>query len=262
MAETTKIQWTHHTFNPWVGCTKVSPGCANCYAEVDTPSRVFGVKWGKGNQRHRTSEANWKKPLTYNRKAAKAGTRSRIFCASLCDVFDSEVPQFWRDDLWALIEKCSHLDWQLLTKRLNVMGLDELLGMVPELWRHQFPPNVWIGHSICTQAEADAVIPELLKINAPVRFVSLEPLLERVSIAHASGLEWAIIGGESGTKAREFQAEWGTQLLSECRALGIKPFMKQVGDRPVGAGDIHAKKGGDMSEWHPSLAVREFPLSA
>ncbi|MEM9213995.1 MAG: DUF5131 family protein [Cyanobacteria bacterium P01_F01_bin.150] len=269
MAETTKIQWTDHTFNPWIGCTKISPGCAHCYAEGATPSRFMGIDWGKGKPRHRTSEANWKKPVTWNNKAKREGVRRKVFCASLCDVFDTEVPQEWRDDLWSLIERCSNLDWQLLTKRLNTMKSSELLDMVPDSWRRRFPRNVWFGHSICTQAEANNVIPKMISIPARTRFLSMEPLLEAVNLAPVIGtsaIHWAIIGGESGSKARPFNIDWLNDFLVDCSEEEIAPFVKQLGAN-VEKG-IHGdrwqienldRKGGNIEAWRPWMQVRLMP---
>ena len=121
MAETSKIEWTDSTFNPWIGCTKVSPGCEHCYAEMDAKRRGW-TKWGKGNQRKRTSPALWKNPIQWNEEAASAGRRQRVFCASLADVFDAEVNDKWRSDLWKLVAKTPHLDWLILTKRPQNLG--------------------------------------------------------------------------------------------------------------------------------------------
>ncbi len=155
MSESTKIEWCDSTFNPWIGCTKISPACDNCYAAVSTPSRTMGVEWGVGQKRHRTSDSNWKLPLRWNemakqkrfvqcgqcglrefRKLTRAGldccsncnampesesapVRPRVFCSSLADVFDNEVDPRWRADLFSLICRTPHLDWLLLTKRIG-----------------------------------------------------------------------------------------------------------------------------------------------
>ena len=117
MGEKSAIAWTEATFNPWVGCSKVSAGCTNCYAERDFAIRRKFVEWGPGKPRRRTSEAYWKQPLKWDRQAAKDGVRRKVFCASLADVFDQEVDDSWRDDLFALIRRTPHLDWLILTKR-------------------------------------------------------------------------------------------------------------------------------------------------
>jgi protein gp37 len=128
MAENSNIEWTHHTFNPWIGCTKVSDGCKNCYAENLMDKRYGRVKWGPQGTRVRTSEANWKKPLKWNREAEAKGERHRVFCASLADVFEDKPDQpemeQWRLELLELIIKTPYLDWLLLTKRPeNVRGM-------------------------------------------------------------------------------------------------------------------------------------------
>lgn len=199
MGENSAISWTDNTWNPWIGCTHVSEGCRNCYAEADFDKRRHVAEWGPGKPRVRTSEANWKKPLAWNRKAEKNGTRPRVFCASLADWLDPEVPAEWLADLLALIFETPNLDWLLLTKR-------------PELWRErltnayewcfehgmkkdalncfiqawiqgrEIPSNVWIGCTVENQ-KATSRIPHLLQIPARVRFLSCEPLLGPVDLS-------------------------------------------------------------------------------
>jgi protein gp37 len=111
MGKNTKLSWYHDTFNPWIGCTKVSPGCVNCYAERDQDKRFHRVVWGRGKPRHRTSVGYWRGPLDWDREAQRANERRRIFCASLADVFDEEVPQSWRRDFFELISQTHWLDW-------------------------------------------------------------------------------------------------------------------------------------------------------
>ena len=159
MAENSAIEWTDHSFNPWIGCTRVSPGCVHCYAETLADKRHGWVAWGPKGNRKRTAPANWRKPLTWNRRAEREGVRYRVFCASLADVFDPHpsIPQEWRAELWALIQETPSLDWQLLTKRP-----ENVMRMVPALWQVEFPPNVWIGTSVEDQERADERIPELV----------------------------------------------------------------------------------------------------
>lgn len=141
MSENSKIEWCDSTMNPWLGCTKVSPACEHCYAEVSTPARALGVTWGAKQDRHRTSAANWKLPVRWNAQHedffAAHGRRRRVFCASLADVFDNAVPPSWRVDLLQLIADTPNLDWLLLTKRIgNAHGmLDEALGDVARAHR-------------------------------------------------------------------------------------------------------------------------------
>src|ERR1035438_1812836 len=118
MGETTGISWTDATFNPWWGCTKVSPGCDHCYAET-FDKRVFGVKahWGKDAPRRLMSDHYWKDPIRWDKKAAKEGVKRKVFCASMADILDDDAPEGQRERLWDLIDQTPNLIWQLLTKR-------------------------------------------------------------------------------------------------------------------------------------------------
>lgn len=222
MAENSKIEWTTHTFNPWMGCTKVHAGCTNCYAEELMDNRYGKVQWGPNGTRVRTADSNWKKPLQWNRAAEKAGERHRVFCASLADVFedwggmilDSNGQRLFshvdinasaidgsvgltmndmRADLFRLIDSTPHLDWLLLTKRP-----ENVRRMWPTFeppnrsrpttdyaaWDNGHRPNVWIGTSVSDQATAIKAIPELLKCRdlSPVLFLSAEPLVGPVDL--------------------------------------------------------------------------------
>lgn len=246
MGEVTKIEWTDHTFNPWIGCTKITNGCEGsacdfCYAET-LVHRYGWAKWGAGEPRARTSEANWKKPLAWNRKAAKEGRRFRVFCASLADVFDAEVPQGWRGELFDVIKATPHLDWQLLTKRPQVAL--KFFTDRPDL---QGLPNVWLGTTVESQKMADLRIPTLMSVPGVVkRFLSCEPLLgpidldetvrrARLAVSVASpvataSIDWVIAGGESGPKARAARPDWFRSLRDQCAATGVPFFFKQWGE--------------------------------
>lgn len=245
MSETSNIEWCDSTFNPWIGCTKVSPACDNCYAEVSTASRSLGVVWGPRNSRHRTSISNWDQPLKWERDHeqffAAHGRRRRVFCASLADVFDIEVPAAWRMDLFSLISQTPNLDWLILTKRIgNVMPMCSGDGLMFDMICNR----VWLGISICNQAEADRDIPKLLNVPAAIRFLSMEPLLDLVSFEgmwvdhpdpayHENMLEridWIIVGGESGHKARPMHPEWVRCMRDQCEELGVPFFFKQWGE--------------------------------
>jgi protein gp37 len=198
MGDTTHISWADATFNPWIGCTKVSPACDGCYAEHLMQNRMGRAEWvgpGKGSgTRERTSPANWRKPLAWNRQAAKDGTRPFVFCSSLADVFDNAVPTEWRRDLFDLIRATPHLTWLLLTKRPgNIVYLfgetnPTLPGGRPgdpdptRAW----PRNAAIGCTIVTQEEADRDIPKLLAAKAALKpafaFLSMEPLIGAVDM--------------------------------------------------------------------------------
>ena len=234
--ENSNIEWTDHTFNPWMGCTKVSDGCKNCYAETLMDKRYGKVKWGPQGQRVRTSAANWKKPLKWDREAAAAGKRARVFCASLADVFEDKPDQRdemdkWRTELFQLIQDTPNLDWLLLTKRPeNVM---EMVGNVP--WYYGLP-NVWIGTSVENQEQADKRIPALVSIPAAVRFLSMEPLLGPIDLDLSGsnygihGIDWVIVGGESGPNARPMHPDWARGIRNQCQEAGVPFFFKQWGE--------------------------------
>lgn len=302
MAENTNIEWCDSSWNPWIGCTKVGPGCDHCYAEADFDLRKHRAKWGSGNARSRTSPANWKKPIQWNQQpfseCMKCGwrgelrhspvvknpdgfyppadaacvcpscrhpmlkaARRRVFCASLADVFDNEVPDEWRSDLIRLIEKTPNLDWLILTKRIgNVTRMiEDATDLIDygEGWQSmwgqgKWPDHVWLGATICNQEEADRDIPKLLAVPAAVRFVSMEPLLGPVDLLRARskmmqaagpaameasrkhsvwiGVDWVVVGGESGPKARPIHPDWAYSLAEQCNAAGIPLMFKQWGE--------------------------------
>ncbi|MBF8176952.1 phage Gp37/Gp68 family protein [Herminiimonas contaminans] len=306
MSENTKIEWADHTFNPWEGCQKVGPGCDHCYAESRNARFGAGtaINWGPGAPRRRTSVSNWNKPVIWNKKpffqcegcawrghdANFAGgtlteglpscpscddmrlklARPRVFCASLADVFDNEVPQRWRQDLFDLITDTPNLDWLLLTKRIGnakkmlndvAMCRGALLTANDE---YRPPANVWIGATIVNQEEADRDIPKLLSVPAEKRFLSMEPLLSHVDLTAAylpcetsrdgigmdpetgaheccsecdytgigpeMGIDWVIAGGESGPGARPMHPSWIRSLRDQCVAAEVPFLFKQWGE--------------------------------
>ena len=242
MAENSAIEWTDHTFNPWIGCTKVSPGCDHCYAERDMAARLKVVQWGPHGERVRTKPANWSKPIAWNRRHdeffAQHGRRQRVFCASLADVFDNAVDPAWRADLLELIDQTPNLDWLLLTKRIG-----NVADMLPNGWLMGHT-NVWLGASIVNQVEADRDIPKLVALHAAVKFLSMEPLLGPVDLrGNLPGeralrwhrpmlnmLDWVIVGGESGPAARPMHPKWARDLRDQCAAAGVPFLFKQWGE--------------------------------
>jgi protein gp37 len=289
MAENTKIQWCHSTFNPWRGCSKVSPGCENCYAEALSKRNpaVLG-EWGDGGTRVAASDAMWREPLRWDKAAKAAGVRHRVFCASLADVMEDRPElHLWRERLFRLIQQCHHLDWLLLTKRpenfarfLPWSFAGDAASRPGVVW-----PHVWLGTSVEDQARADERVPHLLRTPAAVRFLSVEPLLGEVNLrpyfahsihcaqAHPGGgpcacprLHWVIVGGESGPGARPCDLAWVRSLVAQCRAAGVACFVKQLGAQACSTrmGDryyckFRDPKGGDPAEWGEDLRVREFP---
>lgn len=263
MASETKIQWCHHTFNPWIGCTKVSPGCVNCYAAARDERFAAGVHWGPGAERSVTGRATWRWPVKWAVAAAAAGVRRRVFCASLADVFDKEAPVQARRRLWAKIMETSHaLDWMLLTKRPErVLGTLREDNLPDDFLLRQ---RCWLGCTIEAQPQAVRAM-HTLTVDAAARFVSYEPALEYVDFRNIDvpdsnggqphpldalagtwsgapmthdlerrgrGFDLIIVGGESGRGARPFNIEWARQTVLACKAAGVPVFVKQMGDRP------------------------------
>jgi protein gp37 len=256
MAENSKIEWCDHTFNPWIGCQKVSPGCDHCYAEAMMDKRYGRVKWGPHGERKRTSEDNWKKPLAWAKRAN--GHRPRVFCASLADWLDNRVPREWRSDLGRLIGATPELDWLLLTKRP-----ENYEKLAP--WRlDKIPANVWLGVTCEDQPHYERrwAILSRPRISATFKFVSYEPALGPLTLQHQPGErvpDWIICGGESGSGARRMKPKWVRALRDECADLSIAFFMKQIGSNHDRWPANIRGKGDDMSEWPEALRVRQFP---
>jgi protein gp37 len=245
MGETTGIAWTDHTFNPWWGCVKVAPECEGCYAEA-FDKRVGGAHWGPTAPRRFFGEKHWAEPVRWNRLALKAETRRRVFCGSMCDVFEDR-PEVYpvRERLWSLIHETPQLDWLLLTKRP-----ENVAEMLPAFWGDGWP-NVWLGTSIGHPSSGKR-LSELRRVPAAVRFISAEPLLAPW-VAELTGIDWLIVGGESGAKARPMEVEWARGLRDCARRWGVAFFMKQLG----GKQDHHER----IAEFPADLQIREFPRS-
>lgn len=257
MGADTKIQWADHTFNPWRGCAKVSPACDHCYAEAMSHRNPATLgEWGAGSRRAIGTESYWLQPRKWNRQAEADGVRRRVFCLSLGDVFEGRddlvLP---RERLWRLIQETPALDWLLLTKRPHIA--------VSWTQSHGWPTNAWAGITVENQAMASERIPYLLQIPAPVRFLSAEPLLDSFEVP-TRGIDWIIIGGESGPKARPFHLSDARELLAQAQQFPkIAVFVKQLGTRAIDkAGarlSLRDPKGGDMAEWPEGLRVRCLP---
>ncbi len=261
MGTLTAISWTDHTFNPWWGCQRVSPGCEHCYAEAFA-KRTGNDVWGKAAPRRFFGDKHWAEPLKWNRRAEAEGRQHRVFCASMADVFeDRDDLHDERQRLFELIERTPSLTWQLLTKRpenaarLSPWGFDS------------WPVNVWLGTTVEDQRRANERIPHLDAIAAEVRFLSCEPLLGGVSLFDAgafrfrhgsegyrdfdghwvdgwaegweNAVEWVIVGGESGPKFRPMPLPCARSLRDQCQMAGVPFFFKQVGGiRPTTGGDL------------------------
>jgi protein gp37 len=261
MVENTKIEWCDHTFNPWMGCQHVSPGCDHCYTETMMDQRYGKVQWGPHGQRIRTSEDNWKKPLHWNAKAhafARAqGHQPRVFCASLADVFDNQAPKGSRDDLFRLIRTTLDLDWLLLTKRPQ-----NIERMLPNDWGNGYP-NTWLGITAEDDERYRMRWPIVSRVPAVIRFVSYEPAIAPLGSVDLDNVDvlpdWIICGGESGPDARRMKPAWARALRDECADLDIAFFMKQIGSNHDGWPTNIRGKGLDMDEWPKGLRIREFP---
>lgn len=275
MGDKTGIEWCDHTMNPWWGCTRVSPGCEHCYAE--TFAARWGVKWGVKAERRIASEKVWNDPIRWDRAAEKAGVRRRVFCASMADVFeDRRDLDEHRARVFDIVTHTPHLDWQLLTKRI-----ENVRDMVPEHWMSGgWPGNAWIGATAEDQRRADERNRHLLALPAPVRFLSCEPLLGPVDIERPlnaglslaewqdralSGIDpygirpgwpridWVICGGESGPGARPMHPDWARSLRDQCKAAGVPLFVKQMGSHG------RVGKGAAIDDLPVDLQIREFP---
>jgi protein gp37 len=232
------IQWTDETWNPTTGCTKISPGCANCYIETTIPFRTAGRKFVKGRIPLILHGERLDKPLHWKRPR-------RVFVNSLSDLFHCDVPDSFIDDVFRTMHACPQHTFQVLTKRPERMK-----QYVSDRWNFNsgkvwLPiPNVWLGVSVEDQQRADERIPLLLQTPAAVRFLSCEPLLGEISLsfkpgtrAHLPGwlleeIDWCIVGGESGPNARPCNVAWVRSIVRQCKAAGVACFVKQLGASP------------------------------
>lgn len=249
-----KIEWTEETWNPVTGCTKVSPGCTNCYA--DALCRRFWKQWDrepppdhfqvKLHPDRLDQPLRWKKP-------------QRVFVCSMSDFFHPAIPLEFQVKILSGIRRCPQHTFQILTKRAGQMALMEHACGIPEL------PNLWLGVTAESQERADERIPPLLQTPAAIRFVSVEPMLGPVKLFAGSwmapvwfctpdnsdGLDWVIIGCESGPNRRPMDLEWALDLVRQCQATGIPVFVKQL--------DIDGRVSKEPTEWPEELRIREYP---
>jgi protein gp37 len=297
MAENTLIQYTHHSWNPWLGCKAKPghPGCDNCYA-ADMAHRL-GVTWGALGQGTRwvTAASTWKLPYRWQRVAERNDRLVRVF-VSLCDPFEAwggqilkqgaplETGPEWRDRRpidavrhnWftGVIDETPNLRWILATKRP-----ENIRRLIPgrarcALWpdcshpgclADHYWPNIWLMTSVSDQATYDRMAPLLIQQAhdlAPVLALSLEPLLEPINLGELlREFQWIVVGGESGKHARPCEFVWIKQILEQCRQAGVPCYVKQAGAnvRYTMPGDIRHPKGGNPEEWPPELRVRQLP---
>ena len=255
----TKIEWVQNqdgtkgeTWNPVTGCTKVSAGCKNCYAErmarrlagragyPEYPNH-FGVTLRPDRLEQ---PLRWKKPR-------------KIFVCSMSDLFHKDVPLEFILEVFDVIRKSPRHTFQILTKRADAMNAALSSGLPDPL------PNVWLGTSVENQEQASERIPHLLSTPASVRFLSCEPLLGEIDFNACSawhphynnmyldGMHWVIVGGESGPGARPMNLDWARIVVGQCREASVPVFVKQLGGHP--------NKHADMFYWPADLRAREYP---
>lgn len=276
MQKNSLIEWTGATWNPWMGCHRVSAGCALCYMFRDMP------RYGRDpNKVVRAADATFNKPLQLEREVRNGVRRGQdrlVFTCSWSDWFIEEA-DVWRDEAWKIIRRSPGLIFQILTKRA-----DRIKDHLPADWGLGYG-NVWLGVTVENQ---DSIwrAQELQKVPAKIRFLSVEPMLGPVYInaltgyphgdgysfnPDKGGIHWVIYGGESGVRektektpaARPFDIQWVREGLEQCRVACCVPFVKQLGTNPTDCGKplfLSDKKGGDWDEWPAGLKVRRFPI--
>ena len=241
MGDTTEISWTDHTFNPWWGCTKIAPGCDNCYAAT-LDKRTGGDYWDVKQKPRRTLPPNWKKVIKWNKQATEEGERHRVFCGSMMDWCDKDAPEGARDELFELIRDTPMLDWQLLTKRATLIK-----KCLPDDWGNGYE-NVWLG---VTCEDLDYGIPRLMALRdipAKIKFLSCEPLLEDIGHINLGWIDWVIIGGESGANYRPMNTEWAENLRDVCISQNTPVWFKQYGGNTAGKGGC-LLGGKEYKQW-------------
>ncbi len=216
MGKQSAIEWTDATWNPWMGCSKVSAGCKNCYMFRDQK------RFGHDPTELRRSKTTFRDPLKWKEPRM-------VFVCSWSDFFWEEVPDEWRKEAWAVMAMSSRHTFLLLTKRP-----ENIRAMLPNNWTADAYPNVWLGASAENQAMANLRIPELLEIPAQVHFVSAEPLLGPINFRRWFHpkllLNWIITGGESGfSNPRTMYLDWAINIRNQCRDSGVPFFHKQHG---------------------------------
>jgi protein gp37 len=230
MGQNSSIEWTDDTFNGWWGCFKISPGCANCYAETFAKRTGRNI-WGppQTTKRWRT-KGPWEDIFRWDKGAKDEGVRRKVFCQSMSDFFEDH-PQLppWRKQALDIFGQLEWSDLLLLTKRPeNVIPMLIEAGLDPEKWLAEHP-YVWIGTSMETPAYKKR-IEYLRQIPAAIRFLSLEPLLADLGQLDLTGIHWVIVGGESGPGARPMHPDWVRSIRDQCQAAGVAFFFKQWGE--------------------------------
>jgi protein gp37 len=253
MTKVTKIEWVQNqdgskgkTWNPMTGCTKISPGCKYCYAErLAKRLQAMEVKGYENGFELTLHEERLKHP--FNRKKA-----TTYFVNSMSDLFHEQVPDDFIEKVFHVIQQSPQHTFQILTKRAE--------RMVDFFKTHHAPKNAWLGVSIEDRKYGLPRIDRLRQVDAQIRFLSMEPLLEELGELDLSGIHWVIVGGESGADARPMAHEWVTHIREQCQAAGVPLFIKQMGSDWARTHHSKSMKGNDMSEWSEDLRVRGYPL--
>jgi protein gp37 len=262
MGKISTIGWTNATYNHWIGCTKVGPGCDHCYAEVWDQRFSGGGHWGAGAPRRLTAESNRQNPYRWNRWAEKAGRPMRVFSSSLADVFDNEVPDEWRSDLFARWRDTPWLRWIVLTKRIG-----NAAKMLPADWGAGYP-NVGIMATVVNQEEYDRDAPKLMDVPARWHGFSMEPQIGRIylnpRLTVNRGSIWVIMGGESRQPGHPDIRPWNPDWVSSTVAMRrsahhLRVFVKQTGAAPIGMTPPKDGAGADPTAWPLSIRMQEFP---
>ena len=222
MADRTKIEWADATWNPVTGCTKVSPGCAHCYAESFARRQGVSSSYEPGKGEIRLFPERLEQPLKWKRSR-------RIFVCSLADLFHKDVPDGFIDEVYTVMSTASQHEYMILTKRADRMEeWHSTLLKRPDKWPF---PNVSLGVSVENQHFADLRLPHLIATPAARRFVSYEPALGAVDVRpYLAWLDLVICGGESGPRARPMHADWPRRVRDDCVAAGVAFMFKQWGE--------------------------------
>ncbi|TWT58959.1 Phage protein Gp37/Gp68 [Thalassoglobus neptunius] len=243
MAKQTGISWTDATWNAWIGCEKVSPGCKNCYAESFVKNRMGKKLWGPPLTTTRQVTKTLKDVGKWNKEAESEQLLRRVFTSSLSDFFeDHPVANEHRPKAWYIIKQCPWLHFQILTKRPHRIG-----SCLPSDWGDGYP-NVWLGTSI-EESDYSYRATCLNEIPAVCRFISYEPALGPLNGLNLSGIDWVIYGAESGSNRRPEDKQWARDMRDKCRGAGVAFFHKQSS----------AFKSGQGVELDGEL-IQEFPL--
>lgn len=239
MGYNSKIEWTNHTKNLWWGCFEVHEGCDNCYARVWSNRYNNGDNTLWGSSAPRKEVKNWANDLiNYNRKAVEAGEMHRVFIGSMMDIFEKPMKvvnhkfelmdyntSVLRKKLFEeIVPKTPNLMYLFLTKRPSNIN-----KYIPESWKTNPPKNVMFGTSLVNQATTEKLLPQLLEVKGQL-FLSIEPQLDKIVFDNKQlkGIDWVIVGGESGAKRRPFNTDWARLIMKQCEVNDVPFFFKQI----------------------------------